>query len=145
VDVLRLGRIAGGLGEAWRGPAPAPTEARAYPAVDQAIEQIAANALIPAAARGGQGASSYADARDLARDVARRLDIAQQRNTAAIELRLGENYNTARDRAAMIAEVERIVLLIRDALPHHASAVNEVNVFFGDRWVRSIRLHRAAR
>jgi Domain of unknown function (DUF4157) len=138
IDVLRAARIARGLPGALRGPQasrPAPPEARTYPEVESAIQQIAPNALTPAEARGTPTADSFADAREVARDLARRLDIAQQQHQESIELRLGENYNRVRDRDAMVAEIERIIQLVREALPHHAAGVTYVDVFFGERWV----------
>jgi hypothetical protein len=98
--------------------------------------------LIPTEARGTPAADSFADAGEVARDLARRLDIAQQQHQESIELRLGDNYNRVGDRAAMIAEIERIIQLVRDALPHHAAGVVHVDVFFGDRLVSRGRARR---
>jgi hypothetical protein len=138
VDILRLGRIARGLPEAIRGPrssAPAPPAARSYSEVDRAIQQIAPDALIPVEARGTARADSFADARELARDLARRLDVAQQQGIDTISLNLGDNYNAVRDRGAMVEAVQRIIQAVRDALPHHASRVRYVDVYFGTRLV----------
>ena len=71
----------------------------------------------------------------MARDLARRLDVEQQQGQDTIDLRFGVNYNQVRDRSAMISEIERIVALIREALPHHAAAVRFVDVYFGNRLV----------
>jgi hypothetical protein len=79
----------------------------------------------------------------VARDLASRLDVAQQQRQESIELRLGDNYNDVRDRAAMITELERIIQLVRDALPHHAAGVVNVDVFFGERWVSRGRARRS--
>jgi hypothetical protein len=138
VDVLHLGRILGARQEILRGPRaprPAAPEARTYPEVERVIQQIAPDALTPAEARGTPAADSFAEARQVARDLASRLDVAQQQRQESIELRLGDNYNGVRDRAAMITELERIIQLVRDALPHHAAGVVNVDVFFGERWV----------
>jgi hypothetical protein len=138
VDLPRVGRILRGLPEAIRGPRtprPTPPEARTYPQVEQAMRQIAPDALIPAEARGTPQASAFADAHEVARDLARRLDIAQQQGQDTITLRLGDNYNGVRDRRAMIDAAERIIQLIREALPHHASSVKYVDVYFGERLV----------
>jgi hypothetical protein len=148
VDVLRLGRVAQGLPQAWRGPktpaAPGP-EASSYPEVETAIEQIAADALVPAAARGKPEAGDYAEAREVARDLARKLDIAQQQKQSAVDLRLPAAYSTAADRAAIEQQLERIVALVRDALPHHATNVRQVNVFYGERIGRWISVSPNAR
>jgi hypothetical protein len=148
VDVLRLGRIAQGLPGAWRGPAAQPAagpQARSYPDVDKAIQQIAADALVPAAARGKPEASNYADAREVASDLARRLDIAQQQHSTAVDVRLGINYASLTDRGDIESQLARIVAIIRDALPHHATSVRQVNVFYGDRLARWIPVSPGAR
>jgi hypothetical protein len=138
IDLPRAGRILRGLPEAIRGPRtprPAPPEARTYPQVEQAIQQITPDALIPTEARGTPQASAFADAQEVARDLAGRLDIAQQQGQDTIVLRLGDNYNGVRDRRAMIDAAEHIIQLIREALSHHASSVRYVDVYFGERLV----------
>jgi hypothetical protein len=148
VDVLRLGRIVQGLPQAWRGPRtppPAGPQARSYPEVDKAIGQIAADALVPAAARGKPEAGEYADAREVAGDLARKLDLAQQQQQAAVELRLGANYSGVADRGEIEAQLERIVAIVRDALPHHATNVRQVTVFYGGRLGRWIPVSPSAR
>ena len=135
VDILRLGRIISGLPRALRPPRRRSDQpqARTYPKVEQVIQQISTDALIPAEARGTPQADDLADARLVARDLARRLDIAQQQGRESIMLRLGSNYNKARDRSAIIGEIARIIRLIRDALPHQAVSVAYVDVYFGNR------------
>jgi hypothetical protein len=145
VDVLRLGRILGSRQEILRGPnrpLPTPPEARAYPEVERAIQQLATETLVPVEVRGTARADDFADARLVARDLARRLDVAQQQGQEGIELRLGDSYNHVRDRAAMIAAIERIIQLVRDALPHRAAGVINVDVFFGTRIVSRGRARR---
>jgi hypothetical protein len=146
VPVLRAARILRGLPEAWREPSrqrPTP-EARSYPAVERAIQQIDRNALVPAEAR-GQEVGNYADARNVARHLASQLDVAQQQQQDTVELRLGANYASVRDRDAILRELSRIVRLIRDSLPHRASYVRTVNVFFGDTLVRWIPVSGGSR
>jgi hypothetical protein len=138
VDLLRMRRVFGARREILHGtrePRPAPPAARDFPGLAQAIQSIAPDALTPAQARGTEAADSFAGAREVAEDLARRLDVAQQQRVESIELRLGENYHSVRDRAAMIAEVNRIIQIVRNALPHHASNVRYVDVYFGSRWV----------
>ena len=60
-------------------------------------------------------AAGFADAREFASDVARKLDAAQQ-----------------------------IILAIRDALPHKASEVTEVWLTINGRQVFRVRLHPPA-
>ena len=147
VDVLRVTRIARGLPQAWRGPASQSTApaARSYAEVDRAISQISVDALIPAEARGGPDAGNYADAQEVARGVERLLDVAQQQQQDNIVLRLPANYNNVRDPAAILAELGRIIRLVRDALPHHASSVRYASIVFGDRNVRVVLLNTPAR
>ncbi|MGE5140537.1 MAG: hypothetical protein ACM3JD_13805, partial [Rudaea sp.] len=142
----RATRIARGLPEAWRGPAAqssAPA-ARSYAEVDRAISQISADSLVPAEARGRPEAGNYAEAQEVARGVARLLDVAQQQQHDSIVLNLPPNYNNVRDQAAILAEIGRIIRLVRDALPHHASSVRYASVVFGDRLVRVIPLNTPA-
>ena len=138
VDVLHLARVFGARQEILRGPrTPRPTlpEARTYPEVERAIQQITPDALTPPEARGTPQADFFADAREVARDLSRRLDVAQQQGQDTIDLRFGDNYNQVRDGTAMMGEIERIVALIREALPHHAAAVRFVDVYFGNKLV----------
>jgi hypothetical protein len=69
--------------------------------------------------------------------------VAQQHGQESIELRLGDSYHRVRDRATIIAEIERIIQLVRDALPHHAAGVINIDVFFGERWVSRGRARRS--
>jgi hypothetical protein len=140
LDVLRIGRILGGLRQAVRGPQPQPRpepEAQNYPELERAIQQISPNALVPAEARGGPAAGDFADAREMARQLARLLDVAQQQVRDSVNLDLGPAYNNVRNRDAIVAEVGRIVRAIRDALPHHATNVRTVIVRIGshDSWI----------
>ena len=116
VDVLHMGRVFGAREEILRGPRaprPAPPEARTYPEAERAIQQLAPNALVPASFVGPQRPAILQMTRLVASDLARRLDVAQQQSQEKIDLRLGDNYNSVRDRAAMIAEINRIIQLIR--------------------------------
>jgi hypothetical protein len=128
--MTRLFRIGAGLPGAIRTPrTTAPIEARSYPEVEQAIAEIEhsqANALIPPGARGTPQASNYADVGEFARQVARELDIAQQRRNSQLTIELGANYATVQDRGTIYLAARDIVYRIRDALPHHASEVSHV-------------------
>jgi hypothetical protein len=111
------------------------TEARNYPEVEQAIQKIAPDALVPAEVRGTDRADNFADAREVAADLARRLDIAQQRGEGQIDLRLPATYSQAKDEETIIAALLTILRTIRDALPHHAAAVKYVDIYFGSRLI----------
>jgi hypothetical protein len=145
VDVLQLGRILHGLPGAWKGPPPksAQTPApRDVPALDKALESISTDALVPADLRGTTGAGEYADAQEVARALARSLDVAHQQHAPSVDLRLGANYERVKDPAAVLAEVQRVIGLVKGALPHHAPGI-VVKVFFGDKLVRTFTLVRS--
>lgn len=139
VDVLRAARIAGGLGGALQKPARREPEARSYPAVEQVVNQIAPGALTPAGTAGA-AAGNFADAQAVARDLARLLDIAQQQGRSEVTLHLSAGYSSVKDRGPIYSALQQIALMIRDALPHHASGVTHINVFIGDRLVTRIAL-----
>lgn len=138
VDLQRAAAIGAGLPRALAGPGPGGPTARSYPAVEAAVDSVAPGVLTPAEVAGSPAADEYADARVVAGALARDLDVAQQARRATIALRLGANYLKAKDRDAIVTEVERIVALVRDALPHHASAVDAVDLYFGELRVRRI-------
>jgi len=146
VDVLQLGRILHGLPEAWKGPPPKSAqvpEAREAPQLDKALESVSKDALVPAASRGTAGAGEFAeDAQDVARALARSLDVAHQQHKPSVDLRLGANYEKVKDRAAILGEVQRIIGIVKGALPHHAPGI-VVNVYFGDKVVRTFSLVRS--
>ena len=145
VDVLQLGRILHGLPGAWKGP-PAKSaqvpQARAVPALDKALETVATDALVPTTARGTDAAGEYADAQEVARGLASSLDVAHQRQMPSVDIRLGANYEKVKDPAAILAAVERIIGVVKGALPHHAPGI-VVKVYFGDKLVRTFTLVRS--
>lgn len=146
LDVLRAGRIITRLPGAIRGPKPTAKprpEAQSYPEAESVISEIPRNALTPAQARGTARAGEFAEAQEFARRLAFELDVAQQQKQDTIRMQLGDNYNGVKDRAAMIEAVEKIILLVREALPHHASNVENVDVYFGDRLVTRGRARAA--
>jgi hypothetical protein len=85
------------------------------------IQQIAPDALLPSDARRTARANDFANAQIFARELALKLDIAQQLGQEGIEMRFGENHQSVHDKAAIVAEIDRIIQLIRDALPHQAA------------------------
>jgi hypothetical protein len=134
VDFARMARIASGLSGALTPPKKPEPEARSYAEVEQAVAKVRADALIPATARGKKPSpDAWADAKELARGAARQLDVAQQQKRDTVDLQLGANYSAVKDLQSILEEVRRIVLLVRDALPHHASAVRFVDVYTGDK------------
>jgi hypothetical protein len=141
IDVLQMRRFFQGVPGAIHPPtpqAPAPS-ARNYPEVEEAIARIPQDALIPAEARGKREADEFADSRQFAREVARQLDVAQQRGQDTITINLGDNYAQVKDRQGIRAAVEAIIAQIRAALPHHASNVINVDVMAGRTWLTRSR------
>jgi hypothetical protein len=59
------------------------------------------------------------------------MDVAQQQRRDTISINLGDNYNSVRDRQALRAAIEDIIARVRAALPHHGSAVTNVDIYFG--------------
>jgi hypothetical protein len=117
-------------------PKPAPqTQARAFDEVQDTINSISDTALIPAEARGTPQADDFDDAQQVARILAQLFDVAQQDGREVIDLRLADEYNRVKDPATIIAEVKRISFAVRKALPHHASHVRMVRIYFGKRLV----------
>lgn len=142
VDLNRIFNVWKGLPGALKSP-PSQTkavEARSYPQVNAVIDKISKTVLVPTEAKGTSNADNFADAQLVAQDLARQLDIAYQRKHDRITLQLTPNYNGVKDRADMIREVIKLVQLIRDALPHQASGVSTVDLYFGDRLVQRIPL-----
>lgn len=144
VDVLRMGRILSGLPGAINPPrrASSTPQSRSYSEVEQAIGQIASNSMTPASLRGTPQADSFPDAQEVARNLARLLDIAQQQRQDSIALNLGGYTAQQGEILQGFREVLRIVV---NALPHHASTVRTVIVTIGgqQRWVPVPRVEPA--
>jgi hypothetical protein len=145
VDLNRIFNFGKGLPGALKSP-PSQTkavEARSYPQVNAVIDKISKTLLVPAEAKGTSNADNFADAQLVAQALALQLDIAHQQKNDSITLQLGPYYNGVKDRVDMIREVIKLVQLIRDALPHQATGVRTVDIYFGDRLVQ--RIPRAAK
>lgn len=128
VPVGRIGRIIGGLPEALKEPAKQRPEARTYPAVEKAVAGVAADALVPGEIRGTKRADNFADARTFARDVARKLDVAQQEEQSVLTIELGFNYAQVPDRLTILQAAREIITRVWQALPHGAANVDFVDV-----------------
>ena len=130
IDPFAIGRV---ITDMRKKPAKPAIRARDFPAVEEAIKKIAPGALMPPEAKGKSNADEFVDqAQDVARGLAADLDIAQQKNQSTVELRLPPAYHRSQSREAMINAIESIVQTIRQALPHHASNVQNVDLFFGE-------------
>jgi hypothetical protein len=132
VDLFALGRFVQNLPGTVKPKAQThKTQPRDYPEVDQAIQKIPNDSLIPSEVRGKEEAGNFADAREVAAYLARDMDVAQQEQRESVELRLPEGYNQVKDREAMVNAMLSIVQMVRQVLPHHASAVKYVDIYFG--------------
>jgi len=97
--------------------------------VDQVIRGLDNDTLIPPELRGKPDADKlYAQSQDFADEVARKLDAAQKARHFTVELTISADYRRARDIQAIFDEMARIVRLIANALPYHASEVGDVIV-----------------
>jgi hypothetical protein len=140
VDPFAIGRVIKDVTSKPKSPA-RNIQPRDYPEVDQAISKIAPDALMPPEAKGKGSEGEYVDqAQDVARDLAAKLDVAQQKNSEMVELHLPPAYHRSQSRPAMIDAVVKMVQAIRQALPHHASNVQYVDLFFGDMRVQRITI-----
>ena len=142
VDLNRIFNFGKGLPGALKPP-PSPTktvEARSYQQVNDVIDKISKTALVPAEAKGTSNADNFDDAQEVARDLARKFDIAYQQKNDSITLHLNPDYYGVKDRVEIIREVIKLVHLIHDALPHQASGVSKVDLYFGNRLMQRILL-----
>jgi Domain of unknown function (DUF4157) len=124
------------------GPKPAPPAPPTVSALEQAIQGLDKDSLVPPEARGKPAAAKFPDARLFAREVANRLDDAQKARQFSVDCMLSDVFRDVQDTQALFDEVSRIVRMVADALPHHASQVGQVNVQIEDtNRRRVIRLH----
>jgi hypothetical protein len=140
-DVFTIGRVLQGLPEALKGPAPKRVEPESYASVDKAIASIDPKAFMPHAVGAGASTDSWANAQDAARGLAAALDVGQKKKQYDVTFRLGANYQSFPDKAALYAAFRDMVAAIRDALPHHASDVSGVWLYFGDKPALRVPLH----
>jgi hypothetical protein len=110
----------------------APPAAPTISALEQAIQGLDRSALVPPEARGKPDAAKFADAQLFAREVANVLDAAQRARRFTAELTLKNVYRDMQDTPALFDEIARIVRVVADALPHHASQVSQVIVQIED-------------
>lgn len=142
VDLNRVVNIGRGLGDVF-SPKPARKKiepATPNPALEAAIATIDRDVLVPAEAANSARAGSFADAQEVARGLARELDAAQAEGRETAELQMVADYSGVKDRERIIGEIARIARLVRDALPHKASRVTNLDVYFGGRLARRISL-----
>lgn len=123
-------------------PAPKPSAAppAPSPAVSLAISKIDKLSLTPKEVRGTEQEGDYTLAAEFARDVAARLDEAQRAHTYTVDLTLKSIYGRVSDKATIFQQAQAIVFAMRDALPHHASAVGQIRIWVDGKVVYSFPL-----
>jgi hypothetical protein len=135
VPLNKIPTVAGWLRRGKDPDAPQAPKPNWYPEVEQAIKNLDATALVPSDAWGtpGESNSNYADARLVATRLALNLDVAQQTGTPTVDLHLPVSYLAIKSlyRVEILRELEEIIRTVRAALPHHASKVESVTVYFG--------------
>ena len=133
IDVTQLGRIFRGAPAVLKPPStPAPDlSSRDDANLEQAIQKISPDALIPAKLRGTKLAESLSNAQDVARELARLMDAAHRKKQSTVELRLSEGYRQVEDKGDAYDAMAQIVTAVRNALSHRASNVETVKVYFG--------------
>jgi Domain of unknown function (DUF4157) len=119
-------------------PKPAAPEPPTVGGLDQAIQGLDKNALVPPEARGQPAAAKFPDAQLFAREVANALDAAQRAGRFTAQVMLSGVYSDVKDTPALFDEVERIVRVVADALPPHAFKVGEVIVQIEDTYRRRV-------
>jgi len=92
-------------------------------------------ALLKAREAAENAAADYADAHDVAFDIATRMEQARRGDLTWVKLEL-ERYGRyggldGSSRRAVVGEIRRIALILRNYLPERAAGVNTVVVVFG--------------
>lgn len=170
IDVLRAIRIVKGLPGALKGPRQQSSQPRPqiYPEVKRAIDELVSpDALIPAEVSGRakraerslefagpdeedlrraerrdarEAVGRFENAQEVAGRLAALLDIAHQEGSSEVDLPLDGVYNGVKERRKIYGELVRIAALVRNRLPHRATGVTRVNVYFGAKMVLRIPL-----
>lgn len=151
-----------------KSPPKTPPPARRFPKVEKAIRQnMKHEDLVPAEviSRLKRAWNAYEKAREVdqpsrlkklnevreasrqyktplavAHELANRLDKAHKQGSPRVRLELDPLYNRALDRAAILKKVERIILLVRDHLPHRTRKVQRVEITIGGKIARVVGL-----
>lgn len=95
-------------------------------AVNNIVQALDKDALIPAAAKGTDLAGNFADAKEFARSVANRLKEAQAKKQSSVYLVIPQDYKGAADLREIYDRMEAIVRQIAGAVPDGVKDVNEV-------------------
>jgi hypothetical protein len=136
VDLLQVIRIARGLPEALAGSKPrAPEPITLSPAVEQAVEQVAARIPVGAVTPAGEDPGNV-DAGEMARSLALQFAELDRQGSDQAVLKLGPNYGTARNLEQILRTIGTIAQQVRAAVPHRGTGVRTLNIVIGNRHVR---------
>ena len=116
----------GGAPPSPKPDVPRPPPASADKAVNNVVQALDRDALIPAAAKGTDLAGNFADAREFARNVADRLKEAQARKRSSVSVVIPQDYKTAADLREIFERMEAIVRQIAGVVPDGVKDVDEV-------------------
>jgi len=116
----------GGAPRTPKPDVPQPPPASADKAVNNVVQALDKDALIPAAAKGTDLAGNFADAREFARSVADRLKEAQARKRSSVSVVIPQDYKGAADLREIFDRMEAIVRQIAQVVPDGVKDVNEV-------------------
>jgi hypothetical protein len=100
--------------------------ASADKAVNNIVQALGDDALVPAAAKGTDLAGNFADAKEFARDVANKLKAAEDRKQYSVSVIIPQEYKGAADLREVYDRMEAIVRQIAGVLPGGVKDVNEV-------------------
>ena len=95
-------------------------------AVNNVVQALDKDALVPAAAKGTDLAGNFADAREFARSVANRLKEAQARKQSSVSVVIPQGYKSAADLREIYNRMDAIVRQIAQAVPDGVKDVDEV-------------------
>ncbi|HET7512498.1 MAG TPA: DUF4157 domain-containing protein [Chthoniobacterales bacterium] len=100
--------------------------ASADKAVNNVVQALDKDALVPAAAKGTDLAGNFADAREFARSVANQLKEAQARKQSSVSVVIPQGYKSAADLREIYNRMDAIVRQIAQAVPDGVKDVDEV-------------------
>jgi hypothetical protein len=105
---------------------PQPPPASQAPSVDQVIQALDEESLIPAAAKGKPEATNFDNARILAAALANLLADADRKKQHTVQLTISGSYRHVDDLREIFEKMEIIAHLVADALPGKAANVDQV-------------------
>jgi len=116
----------GGAPRSPKPDVPQAPAASADKAVNNIVQALGKDSLIPAAAKGTDLAGNFADAREFARSVADRLKEAEAKKQSSVSVVIPQDYKGAADLREIYDRMEAIVRQIAQVVPDGVKDVNEV-------------------